>query len=179
VICTVGTTANALVARLEAKKERGRLVTDPDMRLPGHANVWAVGDCAIVPNAYDGKPGPPTAQFAEREGCQCAQNIVRLIRSEPTRPFRFKALGAPAASAGARAWPSCSASSSRLRGLVALAQRLPRQDPVADPEDQSGLDWGWELVFPRDLSHFRPAQSDPVAQAHYAPGEVVFRAGSL
>ena len=41
-----------------------------------------------------GRPGLKRAQFGEREGCQCAQNIVRLIRGEPTRPFHFKPLGA-------------------------------------------------------------------------------------
>jgi NADH dehydrogenase len=38
-----------------------------------------------------------------------------------------------------------------------------------------GIDWAWELVFPRDLSHFRPVQSDPISKAHFAPGEVLFR----
>ena len=93
VICTVGTAPNPLVAALDAPKERGRLATEPDMRVPGHANLWAVGDCAIVPNAYDGKAGPPTAQFAEREGCQCAKNIARVLRGEATLPFHHKSFG--------------------------------------------------------------------------------------
>jgi NADH dehydrogenase len=180
VICTVGTTANPLVARIEARKERGRLVTEPDMRLPGHANVWAVGDCAIVPNAYDGKPGPPTAQFGEREGCQTAQNIVRLQRGEPTRPFSFKPLGAACGIGGRQGVAELFGF--KFSGFVAWwlwRSAFLAKIPSLIQKIKVGFDWGWELVFPRDLSHFRPAQSDPVAQAHYAPGEVVFRRGQL
>lgn len=178
VICTVGTTANPLVARLDVAKERGRLVTLPDMRLPAYADVWAIGDCAIVPNAYDGKPAPPTAQFGEREGRQCAENILRVCRGEPTRPFRYRPLGV-ACGIGGRSgvaelfglkfsgflawwlWRS-----SFLIKIPSLAQKL-----------KVGLDWAWELVFPRDLSHFRPAASDPVGRAHFAAGEALLAPG--
>src|SRR5204863_7559099 len=141
---------------LEAKKERGRLVTDPDMRLPGHGNVWAVGDCAIVPNAYDGKPGPPTAQFGEREGCQCAQNIVRLIRGEETRPFRFKPLGAACGIGGRQGVAELFGF--KFSGFVAWwlwRSGFLAKIPSLAQKIKVGLDWGWELVFPRDLSHFR------------------------
>lgn len=178
VICTVGTAPNPLVAALDAPKERGRLATEPDMRVPGHANLWAVGDCAIVPNAYDGKAGPPTAQFAEREGCQCAKNIARVLRGEATLPFHHKSFGMACGIGGRRgvaelfglrfsgfaAWWLWR--SGFLWKVPSLAQKL-----------KVGIDWGWELVFPRDLSHFRPAQSDPVSRARYAPGEVLFRHG--
>lgn len=53
VVCTIGTTMPQLVQRLNAPKEAGRLVTDPDMRLREAPNVWAVGDCAHIVNAYD------------------------------------------------------------------------------------------------------------------------------
>src|SRR5439155_998941 len=44
-------------------------------------------------NHLDGKPSPTTGQFAERQGRQCAQNIVRVIKGQPTKPFSFKLLG--------------------------------------------------------------------------------------
>lgn len=43
---------------------RGRLVTDPWMKLKGAANVWAIGDCAFI----DGENLPPTAQVAAQQG---------------------------------------------------------------------------------------------------------------
>jgi NADH dehydrogenase FAD-containing subunit len=37
------------------------------MSVPGHDGLWALGDCAAVPNAHDGRMSPPTAQFADRQ----------------------------------------------------------------------------------------------------------------
>ncbi|HET7844412.1 MAG TPA: FAD-dependent oxidoreductase [Xanthomonadales bacterium] len=178
VICTVGTAPNPLVAALDAPKERGRLATDPDMRIPGHANAWAVGDCAIVPNAHDGKAGPPTAQFAEREGCQCARNIARVLRGEATRPFDHKPLGMACGIGGRRGVAELFGL--RFSGFVAWwlwRSGFLWKVPSLAQKTKVGIDWAWELVFPRDLSHFRPAQSDPVSRARYAPGEVLFRQG--
>lgn len=176
VICTIGTTANPLVEKLEAKKERGRLVTAPDMRLPGSANVWAVGDCALVPNAYDGKPAPPTAQFGEREGCQCAKNIVRVLRGEATLPFRFKPVGVACGIGGRQGVAELFGV--KFAGFIAWwlwRSAFLIKIPSLSQKLKVGIDWAWELVFPRDLSHFRPSQSVPITKAHYGPGEILFR----
>jgi len=74
-------------------KERGRIRTTPEMRIEGQTNAWAIGDCAYIINAFDNKPAAPTGQFAERQGRQAALNVVRILKAEPTQPFRFKALG--------------------------------------------------------------------------------------
>ena len=42
--------------------------------MPSAAGVWALGDCAAVPNAHDGKVSPPTAQFAERQALSMASS---------------------------------------------------------------------------------------------------------
>src|SRR4029079_4129949 len=41
------------VDRLDVPKERGRLLAEPDMRVRGTSNLWAIGDCARIVNAYD------------------------------------------------------------------------------------------------------------------------------
>jgi NADH dehydrogenase len=46
------------------------------MRAIGCSNVWALGDSALVPNQFTGKPSPPTAQFAARQAKQLAQNLA-------------------------------------------------------------------------------------------------------
>jgi len=176
VICTVGTTMSALVSRIEARKERGRLVSAPDMRLEGQPNVWAIGDCAIVPNAFDGKPSPPTAQFGERQGRQCAENIVRAVAGEATQPFHFKPVGAACGIGGRQGVAELFGF--KFSGFVAWwlwRSAFLAKIPSLTQKLKVGIDWAWELVFPRDLSHFRPAQSQSITQDHYAPGEVVFR----
>src|SRR5262245_7584881 len=93
VVSTVGTSPNPLIQKLGLPLQHGRLVTNPDMSVTGASNVWALGDCAVVPNAEDQKPSPPTAQFAMRQAKQLAANLERTFRGQPTRPFTFKNLG--------------------------------------------------------------------------------------
>ena len=96
VISTIGTQPNALVSALGLPAERGRVKVDADLSVPGHPGVWALGDCALVPNAHDGKPAPPTAQFAVREGQLLASNVLAVLRGEKTQPFDHGSLGAMA-----------------------------------------------------------------------------------
>ncbi len=68
------------------------VVVDACFRVQGRQNVWAIGDCAEIPQP-DGKPYAATAQNATREGTHLAQNISAVIRGDAPRPFRFKMLG--------------------------------------------------------------------------------------
>ncbi len=83
----------SVVQALDVPKERGRTRTTPEMRIEGQTNAWALGDCAYIINAFDNKPSPTTAQFAERQGRQAALNFIRIVNGEATKPFHFKALG--------------------------------------------------------------------------------------
>ena len=174
VICTVGTTANPLVAKLELAKQRGRIAVAPDLSVAGHAGLWAIGDCAFAINAHDGRPAPPTAQFGERQGTQCARNILRVLDGEATQPFRYRPAGVACGIGGHSGVAELYGV--RFSGFVAWwlwRSAFLVKIPSLAQKLKVGFDWAWELVFPRDLSHFRPARSDPVSQAHYAAGEVV------
>ena len=61
-------------------------------RCHGSSWLWAVGDCAAVP---DGAGGfyPPTAQHGMREAVAAAKNIARAVVGEPLKPFRYKTIG--------------------------------------------------------------------------------------
>src|SRR6516165_9216870 len=93
VICTIGTQPNSLLDSIPAVKNRGRLVVNSDMSVPGVDGLWAAGDCAAVINSLDGKVCPPTAQFAEAQATQLAANIVAHLAGEPTKPIRFRPRG--------------------------------------------------------------------------------------
>jgi NADH dehydrogenase len=60
---TVGNTATALVKDSGLPLERNRLKANGAMQVEGQQAIWTLGDCALIPNAFDGKPSPPTAQF--------------------------------------------------------------------------------------------------------------------
>jgi len=92
-VWTAGTSSNPLLNTLECKKERGRLAVNEYMEVPGWPGVWALGDCAAVPDRTTGKPCPPTAQHALRQGKVLAENITAAVRGGAKKPFVFSTLG--------------------------------------------------------------------------------------
>ena len=93
IVCTVGTETHPLIKGLGLTLEKDRLKTDPDMKVSGTANLWGLGDCAFIPNAYDGRPSPATAQFAVQQARQLAENLQCVTRGETTKPFNFHPRG--------------------------------------------------------------------------------------
>jgi NADH dehydrogenase len=180
VVCTIGTTISPIVERLNVAKERGRIRTEPDMRMEGQTNAWAIGDCAFIVNAFDNKPSPTTAQFAERQGRQAALNLIRILRGQPTQPFRFKALGQLCSIGGYEAVAEMLGM--RISGFPAWVMwrgvylfKLPtwsRRIKVA-------LDWAWDVLFPRDLSFLNTDATQQVTHAYYRPGDFIHRRGEL
>ena len=178
IVCTIGSTTAPVIERLDTPKEKGRILTEPDMRLRGQANAWAIGDCASIINAVDSLPSPPTGQFAERQGRQCAANIVRTLQGETTRPFSFKVLGQLCSIGGHSAvaemfgfklsgfWAWFTWRGVYLFKLPDWSRRI-----------QVGFDWAWLLIFPRDLSFIKTDVTDRVTHAHYEPGDYIIRQG--
>jgi NADH dehydrogenase len=66
----------------------GRVAVEADCRVPGHPNVFVLGDAAAFPGK-DGRPLPPLGQVAFQQGAQTAKNLVRLLRGGQTRPFQY------------------------------------------------------------------------------------------
>jgi NADH:ubiquinone reductase (H+-translocating) len=178
IVCTIGNSAVPLIGGLEVPKEKGRLLTDPDLRLKGVPNVWAIGDCAWIINVQSNEPAPTTGQFAEREGAQCGRNIIRAIKGQPTRPFRFKPLGELCSIGG----HSAVADLFGLQLSGFLAWFVWRgvylfKLPTFGRRLQVGFDWASLLVFPRDLAFVQTEQTERVSHAHYNAGEFIFRKG--
>src|SRR4030095_5705195 len=97
VICTIGTRPNPLIETLGLPTARGPIVVNGDLSVrdaPGlAAGLWAIGDCALVPNAHDGKSAPPTAQFAVREAACLAHNLAAVLAGRPTRGVKTSQAG--------------------------------------------------------------------------------------
>ena len=158
VICTIGTRPNALVESLDVPKERGRIAVAPDLSVPGHEGLWALGDCALVPN-NDGL-APPTAQFAVQEAKHLARNIFLKLENCNTRPFAYRSrgmmacvghlkgvaevLGVPLS--GFAAW------------LVWRAYYLSRM-PTLGRKLRIFVEWTWGMFFPADITHLRFTRS--------------------
>jgi len=92
-VWTAGVTPAPAVASLPVEKIRGRVKVNEYLEISGHeAVVWAVGDCAAVPNGRGGLH-PPTAQHGLREGLAAAKNIEAAVNGAGAKPFRFSTLG--------------------------------------------------------------------------------------
>jgi NADH dehydrogenase len=138
---------------------RGAVETGPDMRVASVRGVWALGDCASIP---DGKGGiyPMTAQHAIREGPRLADNVIAELRGEQTASFRYQTLGMMAALGGRKAVAQLPGDVV-VTGFVAwffwrtyYLLRLPGLDRKL----RVAFDWTLELLFPRDTAELRFGQ---------------------
>jgi len=92
-IWTAGVKPSPVIAPLPGQKERGRLLVNEFLGVPGVTGLWAAGDCAAVPDSKTGRFHPPTAQHGLREGLIAAKNIEAAIQGRPLKPFIFTTLG--------------------------------------------------------------------------------------
>ncbi len=178
VVGTTGTAPHSFVERMNAAKEKGRLKCDPDMRVEGISNAWAIGDCAVIINAFDNQPSQPTGQLAERQGKQCAANIVAVLRGQATKPFYFRPLGMLCSIGGHNAVAEILGF--KVSGFVAwwlwrsvYLMKLPsisRKVKVA-------MDWTWELLFSRDIAGIKIDTANRIHDAYFAAGTYVFKKG--
>jgi NADH dehydrogenase len=148
------------------------------MRVTGTANVWAFGDCAAVPNAWNREISPPTAQFALRQAKQLAANLVRVLRGEATRPFHFHPQGL-LATIGQH---NGVAEIYGLKFSGVIAWFLWRtvylmKIPTIARKLNVIVDWTWDIFFKPNPVRVRVAQQQRFKQAHYAAGDFVVRKG--
>jgi NADH dehydrogenase len=104
VVWTAGVKPSPVIARLGLPLDRqGRVVVDRTMHVDSRAmarrsqdggDVWAIGDCAAVPDpSRPGQPCPVTAQHAIRQGRLVARNVVATLGGGGARPFRYRTKG--------------------------------------------------------------------------------------
>src|SRR6516162_8801471 len=177
-VCAIGTAPVALIKKIGLPLERGRLKTDPDMRVTGSANVWAFGDCAAVPNAWNREISPPTAQFALRQAKQLAANLVRVLRGEATTPFHFHPQGLLATIGQHNGVAEIYGL--KFSGLIAWflwRTVYLMKIPTIRRKLNVVVDWTWDIFFKPNPVRVRVAQQQRFKQAHYAAGDFVFRKG--
>jgi len=83
-----GNKASPLGAFLDAPLDRvGRVHVNPDLSVQGHPEIFAVGDLAVI--VQDGRMVPGVCPAANQEGATAAKNIVRDLRRQPRKNFRY------------------------------------------------------------------------------------------
>jgi NADH dehydrogenase len=152
-VWTAGTVPSPLIFSLPCTKERGRIRVNQFLQVSDWPDVWAVGDCAFVPDIRNsGKSHPPTAQHAIREGKVVAQNIAAALLGRPLKSFSFRTIGL-LASIGRRTGVA------RIFGFnfsgffawwmwrTIYLSKLPGLDKKV----RVAFDWTLDLLFPKDV----------------------------
>jgi NADH dehydrogenase len=154
-VWTAGVRPNPLLGELGLPlDERGRVEVDGLLRVPGHDGVWALGDCARVPNTRASEPDPPTCQHALRQARRLAKNL-----SGTPEPYGYRMLG-QVATLG-RYKGIADVLGVRLRGFVGwFVTRSYHlyQLPLTQRRLRVVADWTVALLFRRDvveLGHLR------------------------
>jgi NADH dehydrogenase len=167
VIWTAGLTPSPLLSGLPCAMQRGHVLTNACLQVPDWPGVWALGDCAFVPDSLNpGKFCPPTAQHAIRQAAVLARNIVAGMRGQSLQPFRFKTLGMLAA-IGRHAGVA-EIMGIRFSGIIAwwlwrgiYLIKLPGlQNKV-----RVTLDWTLDLIFSKDIVELPTLRSPTMSEA--------------
>ncbi|HEV8250797.1 MAG TPA: NAD(P)/FAD-dependent oxidoreductase [Gaiellaceae bacterium] len=150
-VWTAGVRPNPVLTKLGLPvDERGRVMVDETLRVKGAENVWALGDCARVPNAATpGAFDPPTSQHSLRQ----ARRLARNLTSGEIRPYRYRMLG-QVATLG-RHKGIADVMGLRLRGFVGwFVTRTYHlyQLPLASRKLRVVVDWTVGLFFRRDIA---------------------------
>jgi NADH dehydrogenase len=170
-VWTAGVKPQPVVATLGLPlDERGRIVADAFMQVAGHDDVWAIGDCAAVPDpARKGQPCPPTAQHAIRQGRGVARNVAAALGAGGRkRRFRYKTKGVfvdmgrreAVAMTGQVTWSGTPAWILARTYHLAMMPGIGRRARLL-------VDWNIGLLFGRDTAELggvaavRPEQSAP------------------
>jgi NADH dehydrogenase len=93
IVLSAGIAPSPVLAGLDLPKDRrGHVIVEATLRCPARPEVWALGDCAHVPDPQ-GKPYPYLAQHALREGRVLADNLAAALEDRDLKPFVYKTLG--------------------------------------------------------------------------------------
>src|ERR1700722_2521410 len=183
VVGTAGTSPSPQVSSLPCQKRCGRVITLPAFGVEEWPGVWALGDCARVP---DGKGGfhPPTAQHALRQDKTLGGNIAAAIKGTQKKDFSFSTIGQLAA-IGHRVGVA------RIFGVqfsgflawwmwrTVYLSKLPHWEKRV----HVALGWTFDLIFSKDtvqyVSFRTPDSSMPLAGNGSVSDRVVTRRGVL
>jgi NADH dehydrogenase len=92
VIWAAGNAASPVGSTLGVPLDRaGRVQVGPDLSIPGHPELFVIGDLAVT--ATDGKPIPAVAPAAMQMGTRAARNILRDLQQRERKPFRYRNKG--------------------------------------------------------------------------------------
>jgi NADH:ubiquinone reductase (H+-translocating) len=168
-IWTAGAVPNPLLESIPCEKERGRLLVTTRLEVQGRPGIWALGDCAAVPDGRKGGFHPPTAQHALRQAKVVAHNVVASVRRTDNKRFEFSTIG-QLATIGRRTGVA-NILGINFSGFFAwwlwrtiYLSKLPRFEKKL----RVAFDWTLDLIFSKDFVQFLDIRAPMVSHAEEA-----------
>ncbi len=181
IISTVPSSPNPLIAGLDLKIEKGRIVTNRMMQAEGRTDIWALGDCAAIPKPLNDGFYGPTAQFAIRQAKRLAKNIVAEIDGGVKKHFCFKPLGMMGA-LGHHSAVAEILGVFKFSGIFAwLLWRFVylMKLPGLSRKLKVALSWILDTIVPIEAVQMKTAPSQGIAQFHFESKEIIFNEGDV
>lgn len=182
IVSAVGTKPAPILDGLPLPRgDRGRVATEPSMRVVGYENVWAGGDCAAVPHVSGGTC-PPVGTYAMEMGTHIGKNILRQLGGQGIKPFTWPGLGQVVSIGGRTAVGEIKGI--QFKGLLCwLMWRAISYYyfPSWDRKLRLLADWLiWPLVG-RDIVEMSVDDGDDyeIHNHIYQPGEIILEAGHV
>lgn len=157
-IWAAGVTTQKIVSNIDGldhDKKSGRVMVDDHLQCKGQGNIFALGDCAYIKHPVTGKPFPPTAQHAIREGRVAANNIAQSVkdRKDKMKSFDYETKGMMA-TVGEKSGVAI-VFKLKLHGFAAwwLWRTFYLANlPTVHKKIRVVIDWTVDLFFRRDVS---------------------------
>jgi NADH:ubiquinone reductase (H+-translocating) len=164
-VWTAGSSPHPLVDTIMCEKERGRLRVNENLEISSRPGIWAVGDCAAVPDCQRGGFHPPTAQHALREAKVVAHNVIASVRGTPKKRFEFSIIG-QLATIGRRTGVA-NILGVNFSGFLAwwmwrtiYLSKLPGFEKKL----RVAFDWTLDLIFSKDLVQFLDVRAPMISR---------------
>ena len=183
IVATIGNTPAPVVAKMPLTLEQGRILVRRDFRADGFENIWAIGDCALIPMTDTASAredfAPPTAQFAVREAKHLAQNVVAALQNQNLKTFHYSSKGSLASLGAGRG--VAEVYGIKLTGRLAwLLWRVYYISFLPGMQTRISVLWNWLMdgFSPRSVVQINSEKPQDARYVLYRAGDRIYENGA-
>jgi len=183
IVATIGNTPAPVVAKMPLTLEQGRILVRRDFRADGFENIWAIGDCALIPMTDTASAredfAAPTAQFAVREAKHLAQNVVAALQNQNLKKFHYSSKGSLASLGAGRG--VAEVYGIKLTGRLAwLLWRVYYISFLPGMQTRISVLWNWLMdgFSPRSVVQINSEKPQDARYVLYRAGDRIYENGA-
>ena len=183
IVATIGNTPPPVVATMPLTLKQGRILVRRDFRADGFENIWAIGDCALIPMTETASNredfAPPTAQFAVREAKHLARNVVAALQNRSLKNFHYSSKGSLASLGAGRG--VAEVYGIKLTGRLAwLLWRVYYISFLPGMQTRISVLWNWLMdgFSPRSVVQINSEKPQDARYVLYRAGDRIYENGA-